>query len=264
MLGLGLLFAFIYVLREKQDRILRLVMLVGVIVFATLSALTFSRSGLYNAGAAAIAFGLASARDGRTLLRMALVAGVLFVVADGYIIPRLEQFTKGQLSVRFQDIALGQRADIAEADLQIWAKHALFGVGPGMAKEYRNLASGPAAAHTELSRMLAEHGTFGLLAMIILAVMGFRNLRYASTVQDRALVAALLVWTLFFFLNSAMRMVAPSFIFGLTYAVAAVRQARPGSDAPSVDAQATFQFVPQLPGARSSANYYADATRTRR
>ena len=264
MLGLGALFSFIYVLREKQNRVLRLVMLAGVITLGTLSALTFSRSGLYNAGAAAIAFALVSARDMRALLRLLLVAGVLIIAADAYIIPRLEEFTKGQFSVRFQDTSLGQRADIAEADLRIWENNLLFGVGPGMAKQYRGLSIGQAAAHTELSRMLAEHGLFGLIALILLAAMGVRNLRYAANAQDRALVTALQVWTLLFFLNSAMRMVAPSFVFGLAFAVAAAGQAHLLDNDTRRDAPAVPLPASQLPARGSLAGYYADTTRERR
>lgn len=221
MLGLGAMLAFIYVFQSRQSAVLRLLMFGGVITFGAVSALTFSRSGLYNAGAAALVIVLFSAREVRTLMRLLVVAGLLYLVASAVIIPGLEQFTQGAISQRFQDVSIGQRVDIAQADLKIWEDNFLFGVGPGLAKEQRHLASGPAAAHTELSRLLAEHGILGLLALALLAAMAFRNIARVETSSDKGLVAGLLVWTLFFFLNSAMRMVAPSFIFGLTFAIAA-------------------------------------------
>ena len=61
------------------------------------------------------------------------------------------------------------REDIARADLEVWFDNPVLGVGPGVAKEYRAATFGrAAAAHTEFTRLLAEHGILGLVALIIL------------------------------------------------------------------------------------------------
>lgn len=222
MLGLGALLAFIYIWQGRANRWLQFVMFVTILVFGTQSALTFSRSGLYNAGAALAVLLLFSIKDRAALLRTALALAIVFLAVNSFILPVLERFTGGAIVTRFRDTNLTNRGDIAAADLQIWANNPLFGVGPGMARDARGLLVGYSAAHTELSRLLAEHGVFGLTALLLLLLMSARNMRRARTARERALVATMLVWTLFFMLNSAMRLVAPSFLFGLTFATIAL------------------------------------------
>ncbi len=218
MLGLGALLAFMYIRQGKATRYLQPLLFAAVLAFGTLSALTFSRSGLYNAGAAVAVLLLFSIRDRASLVRTGLTLVVIFLAVDNLILPRLEEFTGGAILTRFQDTTLTHRQEIAEADLQIWANNPVFGVGPGMAKDARDLLLGPAAAHTELSRLLAEHGIFGLLGLLLLLFMSARNIRGAQTAAQKGWVAAMIVWTLLFMANSAMRMVAPALVFGLTFA----------------------------------------------
>lgn len=219
MLGLGALLALMYIRQGSANRHMQAVILIAALAFGTLSALTFSRSGLYNAGAAVAILLLFSIRDRASLVRMGLAIAVIFLVADSFILPRLEEFTGGAFLTRFQDTNLTHRGEIAWADLQVWADNPLFGVGPGMAKGARELLIGPTAAHTELSRLLAEHGLFGLIALLLLLVMSARNIRRAQTPAQKGLVAAMVVWTLLFMLNSAMRLVAPALVFGLAFAL---------------------------------------------
>ena len=79
----------------------------------------------------------------------------------------------------------------------------------------------PGAAHTELTRLLAEHGLLGAGAVTLLFVMAFRALQGARAMRDKALVAALLAWSLLTMSHMAMRIVAPSLVFGLAFAIRA-------------------------------------------
>jgi uncharacterized membrane protein YjjB (DUF3815 family) len=63
---------------------------------------------------------------------------------------------------------------------------------------------------------LAEHGLFGLLALILLLVIPIRNLSRARSPADKAMVAAMAGWGLLYLLVNAMRLAAPSFLLGLT------------------------------------------------
>ncbi|HEX8217926.1 MAG TPA: O-antigen ligase family protein [Chloroflexia bacterium] len=216
-LGLGALLAFVFIRQGKVSRFLQALMFAAVLVFGTLSALTFSRSGLYNAGAAAAVLLLFSIRDRAALVRVGLSLVALFLLVDNFILPNLQEFTGGAILTRFQDTGLTHRQEIAEADLQVWMHNPLFGVGPGMAKEARALFLDPVAAHTEVTRLLAEHGFFGLIAFLLLLVMSYQNYRRAQGTAQKGFVAAMVVWTMLFMLNSAMRLVAPALIFGLTF-----------------------------------------------
>jgi hypothetical protein len=240
MLGLGALLAFMCIRQGKVSLYLQPLLLAAVLAFGTLGALTFSRSGLYNAGVAAAVLLLFSIRDRASLVRAGLALVAIFLAVDSFILPRLDEFTGGAILTRFVDTNLTLRQELAVADLQIWGDNPVFGVGPGMASETRELLIGPVAAHTELSRLLAEHGIFGLLALLLLLFMSARNVRWAQTVAQKALVTAMIVWTLLFMLNSAMRLVAPAFVFGLTFARFLSEERQKGSQSDNADTDASL------------------------
>jgi O-antigen ligase len=190
-------------------------MLGGIIFLAVQSAMTFSRGGLYNAVTGAVLAFLFLIRDIRRQAQLVLVGALLYIVADYILLPRLDAFTQGALSARFQDVNPSGRDSIVQSDLQIWEENPILGVGPGQAKSYRELQG--VAAHTEFTRVLAEHGVLGLVALLLLLIAGVQNLRRAHSPRDKALAASMMGWSLFFMLNSAMRLVAPAFTFGLAF-----------------------------------------------
>ncbi|HVG35705.1 MAG TPA: O-antigen ligase family protein [Pyrinomonadaceae bacterium] len=218
MLGLGALVAFWFLLNEKVQLQQRFLMFGLLLFFSVQSAMTFSRGGLYNAGGACLLAALYLARDVRARLRLLMI--VALTVALGYylIVPGLDAFTGGTLLERFQDTSLTGRDLLIRADLQIWMEHPLLGVGPGVSAIMHEAFFREAAAHTEYTRLLAEHGALGLAAMLVLAAMLLGNLRRARTRRGKALVVLLAGWSLLFMSNVAMRMVAPSFLIGLTFA----------------------------------------------
>jgi O-antigen ligase len=106
--------------------------------------------------------------------------------------------------------------DIVRDDLRIFKEHPFLGVGTGMAVGYRYLYYRGAAAHTEFSRMLAEHGLLGLAAIFLLIVIAIRNVKAENHRQDKAVAVSLVLWSIAFMFINAMRLVAPAFLFGLT------------------------------------------------
>jgi hypothetical protein len=194
----------------------RLSALLLALSLLTLSALTFSRGGLYNAGVM-LAFAMVhSFRSSRG--RMAsLLAMLVLGLAGAYLIyPRLNAFTSGMLGRRFADIDPTLRGQIAQADLELWFANPLVGVGPGVSKTSRtDLLGVGVAAHTEYTRLLAEHGTAGLLALLLMLVMCIYAYSRAPDRYAQIWVAGLLAWPLMEMTHSAMRIVAISFLFGL-------------------------------------------------
>jgi hypothetical protein len=218
VLGLGTLTCFL-ILPEK-DVDLKLKILCGAVMMfvAAQSALTFSRGGLYNAAGAVVLASLFLLKDSRTriqlILAIILVSGISYFV----IFPQLNNFTDGALSARFEDTEMTGREDIVHADLNIWFDNFILGVGPGLAKGHRGEFGRAAAAHTEFTRLLAEHGVFGLVALFVFAGAAARNLVAARTARDKGLIIAVTAWSFFFMLNAGMRLVAPAMMFGLAFA----------------------------------------------
>jgi hypothetical protein len=219
VMGLGVLLCLLYIVGERQSMAIRLFLLGTMLVMATQSALTFSRSGLYCAlGAAALAF-LFLIRDARTRMRFIVMGAVLFAVGNFVIFPALESFTGGALSARYQKKGLTGRDEIARSDLELWARNPIFGVGPGVGYTARTEELGyRSAAHTEFSRLLSEHGSLGLIALLLLIGMTITRLRRAGSPRAKALTTAFLTWSILFMAVNAMRIAAPSFCFGLAFA----------------------------------------------
>jgi hypothetical protein len=215
LLGLGSGLAFLLFLRGKglASRWFAVFLALGLL---TLSALTFSRGGLYNVAIMAALALAHSLRNARGRLAAILALFVIGLVGGYLIFPRLNAFTGGVLEQRFSNFDITGRGRIAQADLEIWFANPLIGVGPGISKwEHLLLLGSGYAAHTEYTRVLAEHGVAGLLALLILLSMIARTYLRAPTIEAQTWVAALLAWPLVEMSHAAMRIVAISFLFGL-------------------------------------------------
>lgn len=215
ILGLGALTIFIYLLIEKRGWWLKALLFAAMAAMAAQSALTFSRTGLYNAGISAVAATFYLARDGRTRLKILGVIVIGFLVANYLLLPKLDEFTSGALLTRFRNTSLTGRDTIIRADLQIWSDNPVFGVGPGQATTLRAESYRESSAHTEFSRLVAEHGIFGFLAFLLLIFIGFQNLRRESALHTKAAIVALTCWSFGFMMVTAMRLVAPAALLGL-------------------------------------------------
>jgi cell division protein FtsW (lipid II flippase) len=93
----------------------------------------------------------------------------------------------------------------------------VFGVGVGQAKQNRALWRA-GLAHNEWTRLLAEHGVFGLLSMLVLLAVMAGSLIRARGHLEKAVVVGLVVWGAAFLAVNDMRIVAPSFFMGLACA----------------------------------------------
>jgi hypothetical protein len=186
-----------------------------ILPFLLLSVLTFSRGGLANFAIPAVLVGIRSL--GRLRSVFALLAGALlvFIVVSGVVVPRLDRITKGQFEERYGDIDIGSRSEFARGDLDIWSQNRLVGVGPGVSSEIRGTEGQPFAAHTEYTRLLAEHGILGLGALACMAALVATSFIRAGSPKGRALVLLCAGWALVEMAHSATRLVAVAFVFGL-------------------------------------------------
>jgi O-antigen ligase len=219
VIGLALLFALL-MLFEKKVRWRQRLPLIGLATFlAVQAALTFSRGGLVAAFCGALVAMLYLVRDARTRVTLFSVALVFIVVGKFFVVPQLDKFTHGKLVDRYSNLESTGRTELANLDLEIFREHPLAGVGPGVANQLREEMGREGAAHTEYTRMLAEHGMFGLLAMLVLFAIAIRTFQRARALEARAFVGALFVWSALFMLINAMRLVAPAFVAGLACAI---------------------------------------------
>jgi O-antigen ligase len=202
----------------EKSPVLKILLLLIMILSGVQSMMTFSRGGMYNAIGAAFIACLFLLRDRQAALRILVVGTLICTLGYFVLLPKMDALTDGALTARFQDTDTTNRMDFILVELQVWRDNPILGVGPDQARGNRAETLGKAAAaHTEFSRMLAEHGTFGLLALLMLIGAGTWNLWKAKGAQHKALVAAAMVWSFLFMTNAAMRIVAPAFMFGLAF-----------------------------------------------
>jgi O-Antigen ligase len=231
-LGLGALASLWCVLERGIGWLMRVVLFGIMVWLLTQSALTFSRGGLLGAlisGSVALIFLLKNPET-----RKKLIVVVPLLVALGYYViwPSLVQFTGGNLEARYEDTGLTHRDELGKEDLDLWAESPLLGVGPGQSP-FHHLNG--VAAHTEFTRLLAEHGLFGAFFIVLLLGRGIRNVIRGESAREKGLVASAFSWSMLFMVNSAMRTVAPSFMYGLSFNIFRPASARSNDEGESLD-----------------------------
>jgi hypothetical protein len=215
VLGMGMLAGFLWM--QGQRRLSSRWWLGAALVlwFAAQAALTFSRSGVWI-GLTTIATASLFLMRQRGRLVSGLLGGLLVFGLFYFLFQSLNDFTGGKLAARYAEKGFSNRENIARGDLLLALKHPVLGVGTGMLKTQRNSELGiHGAAHTEFTRLLAEHGLSGLLAPAALFWMTLQAFRASSDPLQQAWSASLLAYSLLFMMVSGMRLVAPAVAIGL-------------------------------------------------
>jgi hypothetical protein len=216
LLSFGGLVCFFLALREERTIRRNLAIVLGL-WFIAQGLLTFSRGGIYALGFGVLLGTLHYIQDRRRRIQAVVILGVAFIALSYLVLPRLEAFTNQELEVRLKNTDSTGRFDFIKADLQVWSNHVLLGVGPGMAK-FARVETGvkePVAAHTEFTRMLAEHGIPGLIALACLFILLIRRYRRAFDAAGRAWIVALGGWWFVAMSTAAMRIAVIPLAFSL-------------------------------------------------
>ncbi len=230
ILGLGGVLSFLFLFVERRYRTVRWTLLAIGIWLVAQAALTFSRGGVITAIGAITAAGFYLLQDRHSRGILFIRIGLILALATFMIIPFINTLTSGTFKDRFTDTNLTGRDKLIRVDLKTFSEAPLLGVGPGGSKDQhsRYLRSG-ISTHTEYSRLLAEHGSFGLVAILIIFQMTLRRLRRPASPLSKAIAACLTAWSLLFMVHAAMRMAAASFTFalGAAYILTESRRASP-------------------------------------
>lgn len=225
VLALGMLAAILYLIVGAANIVVTSSM-VGLFLFLlTRCALTFSRGGIWMAAGGILATGFYLLRDSRYRWRALAGAVVVLAISMAVILPHLEALTRGTIRTRYTNTDPTGRELLVAADLTTWSENLVLGAGPGMGAANRFKVFYATTAHTEYTRLVAEHGLLGLAALVLLILMAIRNLRTSASRRGKALAAAMLAYFLLHLAVDATRLAAPCFAFGLS-AVAIVVQRR--------------------------------------
>ncbi|MFN7801262.1 O-antigen ligase family protein, partial [Gemmatimonas sp.] len=212
VLGVGALACKRVAAQHRRLLVTQLALLVAT-GLAVQSAMTFSRGGLY-AAVLAIVGGMIMA-PGSPVVRRALVPAAAALVGGlAVVLPIVNGFTGGFLLKRFQETGTTNRWELLLDDLQLFLQHPILGVGPGQSKHAR-VTFEATASHTEFTRMLSEHGSLGLIAMLCLFAYVLGQVRKARDADHRFVIVVMTVWALASQLHAALRTLAPVLMLAL-------------------------------------------------
>ncbi|MBF4517567.1 O-antigen ligase family protein [Flavobacterium sp. ANB] len=109
---------------------------------------------------------------------------------------------------------LGGREEIMDSEIKLFLDNPVMGVGAGMGKQFRKETFGAEiASHNEITRMLSEHGIFGILGLLILFITPL--ILYLNNRQHLYIFSFYIFWLLTIN-HASMRTAAPAFVYALT------------------------------------------------
>jgi hypothetical protein len=231
ILGMGILLIGIsYLLKLRLYSVTTSVIFLLFLLFRGL--LTFARGGmvapllvlsmvfiyfLWNSRK----YGLSFTRIGALLVFFVFVGYATFSYTNSLTGDALYKRYSGEKEgreVTLDDYTSG-RSLILLIDWQMFNDNLFLGVGPGMGKDKRADYGYPfaIAAHNEFSRLLAEHGIFGFIALLILIFFPVVMFYKYQMLSERILIISLVGFCFAFMSHSATRIALPSFFYGLAF-----------------------------------------------
>jgi hypothetical protein len=224
VLGLGIFIFFTQLILFSKSKKMMLLN-GGLLIFITYRAIvTFSRGGVITAVVMIVFLLLLlytfSNEQGKK--KFVLVFALTGLIAVGVWTYSSLQ-TKGLIEKRYsnQDARgrqkkdrLGGREQIMNEEIKLFMDNPVLGVGAGMGKQIRKETFGEeAASHNEITRMLSEHGLFGILGLLLIFVIPL--ILYVNNRQHLYFLSFFVFWLLTIN-HAAMRTAAPAFVYALS------------------------------------------------
>jgi hypothetical protein len=224
ILGMGMFIFFSRIIMESRTKYLLIINLIVALNITYRGVVTFSRGGMITGLLMIILLVLflyfKSNFGGRVKLNYIIVFIVVALVAT-WTYTSFQ--TRGLIDKRYanQDAAgrtkeskFTGREDLALNEWETFLKNPIFGVGVGKGVEVRKAETGDhTLSHDEITRMLAEHGTLGIFALLILFLTPL--FLYLENKFNMYLLCFLVFW--FLTINhAAMRTAAPAFVYSLS------------------------------------------------
>ena len=235
VLGLGVFICFIFLINKWPITGFRILDFFLFFLFGFQGLLTFSRGGIIGGVIGILIIFLFILMSGKSekkrfklprLGKVFLIATILslitFQVVDnltgGLIGLRYLGETQGTLAgtkeKSFDSITTG-RFSIFIEDLELWEENLVWGVGAGSSSFLRE-ESQFYFSHVELSRLLAEHGVFGLIYFLILIYLMSRLILSKRPPMEKGILFAFFIIALYTTFHAAMRTYLTPLFIGLS------------------------------------------------
>ncbi|HJR99387.1 MAG TPA: O-antigen ligase family protein [Flavobacterium sp.] len=224
ILGLGMFVFFCQLVFMSKSKMI--VALNGFLFVLTSyrAIVTFSRGGVITGFAMIVlvliaAYLFSNSSGKRKLKWIVVVSGILAFAIWSYSVVQ----TSGLINKRYanQDAAgrekedrLGGREAVMGTELDLFKENPVMGVGIGLGKIFREQEIGQeVASHNEITRLLAEHGMFGIFILVILLLTPL--ILFINNYQNIYFFSFYIFWLLTIN-HAAMRLAAPAFVYALT------------------------------------------------
>jgi hypothetical protein len=222
-LGLGMFIFFSRIILESRSKFLLLLNLIVVFNISYRGMVTFSRGGMITGFLMIVLLLLflyfKSNYRGKVKLNYIIVIIALAMMAIwGYTSAQTgglinKRYKNQDAAGRAKESQFTGREDIAVNEINMFVDNPVFGVGVGKGVEVRESETGISVlSHDEITRMLAEHGTFGIIALLILFITPL------ALYLENSFNMFLLCFVAFWFLtinHAAMRTAVPAFVYSL-------------------------------------------------
>lgn len=223
VLGIGIFVMATRFFMSKEPFLYRLIDLFMLAILGYRALITFSRGGVITAIIMILFFlGLYYLKVNlktKFQIKFSLILFLIFVFST-WLYSSIQ--TGGFIEKRYanqdaagrekEDVTTG-RTDLLAFEFNEFIDNPFLGIGVGKVKEERLNETGvEAASHNEMSRIVAEHGLFGVFAFLILL---FAPLIYRLKNKTNLFFYSFYLFWLLTINHSAMRIAAPAFIYGL-------------------------------------------------
>ena len=217
IMGLGMFLSFYAILQRLKYSGYFLLDVGIMLLFAFQGLLTFSRGGMLIGMLCMLVLYFYLNRERVSKNRSRTLVVVILLSAGVYgVFQMTNQISGGKLLLRYQgetkgtyggykkktlDVTTSGRISILQGDIGLWLENPLLGVGAGASRYFRNKV----AAHTELSRLLSEHGIPGLLYFLLQLIVFYRAYRHQEDSMMRGILLTLFAVAILTSFHSAMR-----------------------------------------------------------
>lgn len=217
ILGLGVFLSFYSIFKKLKFSGYYFLDIFIFTLFIFQSLLSFSRGGVIVAFVGIIMMSYREILRQRLkgviiTLSASIFIYVVFTITNnltgGFLVLRYQGETQGTLNGtrdKSADILLSGRLGIFTEDIELWNKSPIIGNGCGSSRYMRPHEEEYVAAHIELSRLMAEHGIFGLLYFFILVAQVFFVIKRTDNPSTRRIMYALFSIAVLTTFHAAMR-----------------------------------------------------------
>ena len=224
IVGLGVFLIFTRILFYSNRTLILILNILILVIFTFRGIVTFSRGGMICAGVMImlLLFILFIVMKQSGKIKLFLILGLSIVLllfigiysstqTSGLIAKR---YSNQDARGRVKESLLSGRETIIEGEIKMFLENPILGIGVGLGAEIRSRTGdvSKTASHNEITRMLAEHGMFGIIGLLILVITPL--VTFAHNRKNIYLISFFIFWLLTIN-HAAMRLAAPAFVYAL-------------------------------------------------